>query len=1279
MRRPEPRRRRMWRGCLAGLLLLGCAHPTTTGLDHRPKRLQALLARSPAGPLERLDRGWAGFLGGCDWNAAAADLQRAARALAPEQRAPRQLAWMGAGLVSLAEARFPDALRAFIRALEADPTTPTAWVAALQLAEVAHQVRDGHAVLRERIADRLAATGDGRPGPWMARCLRRILREGARRSGDWRQARRIEARMGVPPYWRTAAPFGRHPLTAMERAFAPERAPLDSVELPRGVQLIPAWPRRGRLQLVAPEATGAGYAEAYFHLERPATLALRIAGDASWAAWIDDQPLGERPAHRARLPGTIHLGVAASAGWHRLLLKAALRDGRVGLAVELAPADGSPAGFRWWRGSDAAPRTITGGARTTALRGARATRAAALARRSTHDAVTPLLAALASWEIGDLPRTEELLALAAERAPRFALNPYLQALVWLENPDLPPGMDRTRARKLLLRATDSCPPFLLGRFRLALLEAQLGQPMRALEALAALEHQRPTSFLWPLYSGRLRDRLGWEPEARRDLRRALARMPDRPETLRHLHEMAIERHALGERLQLARRLEALGHWREGQVDLWRTREQPEKAAALLRRTLERYPGWVAARLELIDLSLSRGQLDAAAAELQRCQRSAVDPLALGLRRAELAERRGERTRALALRRQLARQHPWHLPLRRALAAESGRSQVRVLGAPRLAAQELIAAYRKAAEPPQGDAVVLLDQGSVEVAADGSSIERVHSLVQVLSPEGVERWGEVADLPPGATVERLRTIGPDGRSHEAEIIPGKSSITLPALQLGGFVEIAYVHGLRGASLANHSWLGRDFLFGLVRTPIRRSLYTVAVPAGIELTIERHNEAPAPVVREQGEHRIYTFEMRDAPAIRTEPHSPPLPELVPRVQVGFGARWRDLRDILRLELQEATRPSAAVERFARSAAGPAGATTDRVRRLFRKVCNDIRRSGTDDDFSVPAPYVLARREGNRLVLLVAALRALGHQPRVLLARTAAHARGRGSLPDEGDYSYGVLALTVAGTKGPRQLWLDPAERFNPFDVLFAHLSGMPAIEVSGTDPERVFTRLPADHGGRRQKRIELSLELTRDGTLAGSGLEAIGTAQAVRYRQALHAMDRTRRRQVLEAGLNGTFSGALLEQFEIANEADPAHPLEIRYRFRAPGWARLRRGRLELQGGFYPFQLVANLVAGAERETPLVLTDRTDTATRIAIALPPGARAEPPEPLRLSAPLSSFQMEVRQRGRRLLIEKQLRVESGRIAPADYPAFRRFCQQVDAADTAGIAIRLDEEPAG
>ncbi len=1279
MRRPEPRRRRIWRGWLAGLLLLGCAHPTTTGLDHRPGRLQSLLARSPAGPLERLDRGWAGFLSGCDWDAAAADLQRATRALAPEQRAARQLAWMGAGLVSLAEARFADAQQAFLRALEAAPDSPTAWVAALQLAEVAHQVRDGHAVLRERIEDRLAATDDERPGPWVARCLRRILREGARRSGDWQQARRIEARMGVPPYWRTAAPFGRHPLTAMERAFAPERAPLDSVELPPGVPLIPAWPRRGRLQLVSPEATGAGYAEAYFRLDRPATLALRIAGDISWAAWIDDQPLGERSAHRAHLPSTIHLGIAVAEGWHRLLLKAALRDGRAGLVVELAPADGGPAGFQWWRGADPAPRATASGIRKTALPPAPPTRAATLARRSAHDAVTPLLAALASWEIGDLPRTEELLGLAAERAPHFALTPYLQALVWLENPDLPPGMDRTRARKLLLQATDSCPPFLLGRFRLALLEAQLGQPMRALATLATLERQRPTSFLWPLYAGRLRDRLGWEPEARRDLHRALARMPDRPETLRHLHEMAVERHALAERLQLARRLEALGHWREGQADLWRARGRPDQAAALLRRTLERHPGLDAARLELVDLLLARGRLDAAEAELDRCRRSAVDPLASGLRRAELAERRGERPRALALRRRLARRNPWHLPLRQTLAAESGRSQVRVLGAPRLAARDLIAAYREAGEPPQADAVVLLDQGSVEVAADGSSIERVHSLVQVLSPEGVERWGEVDDLPPGATVERLRTIGPDGSSHEAEIIPGKSSITLPALQLGGFVEIAYVHGLRGASLANRSWLGRDFLFGFVRTPIRRSLYTVAVPAGIEPTIERHHGAPAPEVRQEGGHRIYTFEMRDAPAVRTEPHSPPLPERVPRVQVGFGAGWRDLRDILRLKLQEATRPSPAVKRFARSAAGTEGPASDRVRRLFRTVCNKIRRSGADDDFSVPASYVLARREGNRLVLLTAALRALGLQPRVLLARTAAHVRDRGPLPNQGDYSYGVLAVKVAGENDPRQLWLDPAERFNPFDVLFSHLSGMPAIEVTGTDPERVFTRLPADHGGRRQKRIELALELTRDGTLAGGGLEAIGTAQAVRYRQVLHAMDRARRRQVLEAGLNGTFSGALLEQFEIANESDPSRPLEIRYRFRAPGWARLRRDRIELQGGFYPFQLVANLIAGAERETPLVLTDRTDTATHIAIALPPGSRAELPEALRLSAPLSSFRMEAHQQGRRLVIEKQLRVEPGRIAPADYPAFRRFCQQVDAADTAGIAIRLDEEPAG
>ena len=183
----------------------------------------------------------------------------------------------------------------------------------------------------------------------------------------------------------------------------------------------------------------------------------------------------------------------------------------------------------------------------------------------------------------------------------------------------------------------------------------------------------------------------------------------------------------------------------------------------------------------------------------------------------------------------------------------------------------------------------------------------------------------------------------------------------------------------------------------------------------------------------------------------------------------------------------------------------------------------------------------------------------------------------------------------------------------------------------------------------------------------------TSQAARYREALLSLSDDQRKQVLEAGLGGYFAGALLSSYRIVALEDPGQALSIEYRFRVPAWARRRGDSLVLRGGFYPYQLSASLITSADRSTPLLLSDLTNTSTRVQISLPVGARAELSDGVALEAPLSTFRMQASQTGRKLLIDKTLTVLPGRVKPSDYPAFRKFCHQVDASDTQGMVIEL------
>ncbi len=1251
------------------LVAAGCAHGPD-GFDHRPQHLSRLIEAPARTPDELLQRGWARLITGCDWTGATADLVRAAKGSGEDRRRERQLAYLGAALSRLARAEFKDAMEGFAAAVESDPATPAALVAAQQLSETAHQVRSGHARLAGRIERVLVL----RPPPETARALRIVLRDAALRAGNRQRASRIERDMGVVPVWRTTHPWGRHPLVGFERSFAPERAPVEPGALPDHAVLRPAWPVEGHVALESELDDGVLYAGTFFRLDQPADLELRISGQDTWAVFVDDRRLGVHTAHREHMAGVARTAFRAGAGWHRLLLKIAIRQGAARLAVELTAADGRPAGVKWWSWPDPSPAYQQYEARPRPATGPRARdMLSERADRYPNDAVAPLLAGLLDWEAGDLARARARLDQAARRAPTFALPDYLTALLMLEDPDIPPGIDGLQSRERLELALRKCPGFLLARFRLALLDSEQGHQERALSKLAGLAEQRPESFLWPLYRGRIQEHLGWEPEAGRSFRRALARMPDSVDVLRRLFELSARHNAISTRAQLADRLEELGYFEEGQVALWTDRGQESRARELLDRIISRHPGRLAARLNLVDLLVRKGELEHADRRLGACEAIAQHRIEVMSRRADLLDRRGRTDQARNIREEISRRHTWHLPSRAALAATRDTGVIRLAGGRRLDALKIIAEHKSSGRTSKGNAALLLDQASVEVGPDGSSLERIHMVVKIISPEGLEHWGEIDTIPQGAHVEHLRTISADGRIHDAEVIPGKDSVTLPALQVGDFVEIAYMHGMRGSPPVSRSYI-RGFLFGVVGTPILHSLFSVAVPRGTELIVERHNSAPSPVERRQDGFDVYTFERHDTPALAQEPHAPPIHEFAPMVRVGFGISWRDVRDVLRTELIEAGRLTPGLRRYAVSAAGRTGDPASRLRRLFRKVCDDVHQAGGTDDFEQPASYILARREGNRLVLLFALLRALGYQPRVLLSRTVAHAQLDYRLPATDSFSHGLIAVDPPGSQ---TIWLDPSERFNPFGVLYPFLAGMPAMDVTATDPDTVFTRLPDTIGAGQQKRIDLELELFTDGTLAGRGRESLSTSQAASYRAALLSMSPGRRRQALEAGLGGYFSGSLLTEFDIQALDDPSRPLQISYTFRAPAWARRRPDALVLQGGFYPYQLGSNLVAGATRKTPLLLTDQTRTHTRVTIELPQGARAELPEPVRLTAPLSEFEMEFSQEGRRLTIEKRLTVDPGRVSPEDYPAFRDFCRKVDARDTEGIVVRLGGAP--
>ncbi len=1255
---------RAYRPLLALLLLAGvpgCAHAPAL-MDLGPKRSEKILASVVETPTQILQRGWVRLVRKNDLAGALEDFKKAHGALPPTEGSLQALCKLGEGLVHLVRADLDAALEGFLQALESNPCSPEALAAAVQLRELAYQLQRGH----ERISGNLRRLLDSPPVLPLetARALRKILQEGALRRGDWPEAKRIEGEMGVPPFWRTAHPVGRYPLVDFDCPFSPEQAPLTTLKQPPPAL---AWPENGLLVLEGAGREGLGYAETYFKARRPLDLSMRVESDDPWTVFVDDVASHTHAAHKETLPRVVHLAFGVRAGWHRMVFKLPLKDQAVQLAVEVTCADGSPAPVDWWNAKTGSPR-YPAGVRPDPVPAAPGLRArlADRARRHPDDPLAPVLAAHLDWEDGDLSAAKRHLSAARERAPEFALPHYLLGLLLLDDLSIPFRIDMVRSRQHLRSALQLCPELLLARFRLALLDLEAGKHLEALRTLRELHSRKPGIFIWSFLEGRVLEKLGWQLEAERAYRKALAILPDHPASLKHLLRRAVQNGAAEDATRFANALEALGSQEESLAELWIQRRQFERAASLLRGLIRRFPATLAHRLALFDLLIDREDLPGASEVIAEAKRVRPDSPEVLWRSADLFDRRGEPGRAGAERRRLVSLTPWDLRARLARSAtRSPPGGIRLAGERRFDASAVIAEYRSSGFRPGGNAVLVLDSTAIEVAPDGSSLERVHLITQVLTPEGLEYWAEVKDVPQGASIDEIRTIKADGRSIDAEPILGKDTISLSALQVGDFVELSYLQGIRGSGDA---YLARRWYFRTAGVPIYRSRYSVAVPAGTPLRVDAHGAAPQPARHREDGFEVFVWTRKHSPMILPEPNAPPADEYTPFVQVGFGIQWQDVRDRMRAALDLATRPTPELCRFARESARGAG-DRRRLENLFRAVCDQVRQVTRSDDLSDPASHILARREGNRLVLLTALLRILGYRPQVLLARTVGSSQVEYHLPNRTTYRHGLVAVEIGGER----VFLDPTNRFNPFGTLYPFLQGMRALEITSPAGSRPFVRLPEYPRQYLAREIRLDLSLGPDGTLQGRGHERITTAQAAQYRKLLASLSPGQQKQILQAGLGNYFSGALLLEHEITGLSDPDRPLVLEYRLKVPRFARRRGNALVIQEGFYPYRLSASLIAKPERKLPLLLGDETSTDSHISLTLPEGSRARLPEPVYLQAPLSIFSLSVSQKGDRLILEKALRVKAGRVQPADYPAFRDFCQRVDRRDTEEIVIEL------
>ena len=1159
------------------------------------------------------------------------------------------------GVIARRDGHPEAALEAALRLVKAAPKHPLATAAAREILDMAGTAGSLDARILAEVPRALAGGAGGETAVLLRQALAQL--EFLDQRPELAETR---AAAGVPAEVTLLGPLSPLHLLAFGERTEPERsgAVPDSLAGPFGATSPRVLPLlAGRLSLEAEGLAGDVYVVAVdVEVATAALYVVRATSPNTHRMLLDGTLLHERRTYERPGSTVAARAVRLDPGVHRLMA-VLLKEERTGsLAFTVSRADGQPSGLRFSAARGPAPRWS--GVKVEDAPGFypdAASLEAALRSEGGRSLATFLSARDAQGR--DVDGARRMLSELGTPPPAAAWN-MLSADLALRDRTLPTKVAQGRATRDLEVAVERDPAnvgALIARGFLAINDQRVDQAV----ALANRARSAHSPVGTPLLSLESRIALAQGVDAQADTlaQKSLEQVPGLCEALLVRYDVARRRDAVATTDGLLDSISTCPGEQLRRVSHWKFRGQLDRALEEMRRLRARLPGDVALGAQEADLLVALHRTDEAVAVVRgltavRPRDPAIwkrlaDALALGKHPAE----------ALAARERALTLDGSDLPLRRMV--ERARTGKEILAGFAIDGRKALKAFDARGSNVEGSSVLVVDAAATRAFADGSMVDRIHTVEKVLDQSAVARVAEV-QVPQGAQVLALRTLKADGTVLEPESLD-KDTVSLPGVGVGDAVEFEYLLAHPARRAASPGWTAGAFYFQVGGVADDWATYAVMAPRGSGMTVDAHNMA-SPPVKTEGDLDVIRAEVRGAPALVPEPNAPPsgteqLPFLVVGVgDTGPGGLLTATGDALSARAQRTFE----VEAFARAAAaGKSG--LEAVRALHAAVMDRI--PGRDSGLGLSAASTLAQDRGSRLWLLKAALEAEGFPARLAMVRTYATDPNPYRFPNEALFPYVCLRVEVPGHE---PVWLDTVIRYGPFGLLPEQAAnGREAYLLPEPGRPLLALKTPAQQpaGGRE---VKLDLALGEDGTLSGNVLEVYSGFEAAQLAETLEGVSNEQRDQALQQALSRYFGGAQLSDLRLDVKRAVGAPLSLRYHFVAPRFARVEEGRMTLGPLTYPAQVGRRYVTVGTRRSPLFIDSTEQNVSHVALRLPPGWHIDDPlKGGKLESPFGLFTRD--EQGTDVFrVEERYRLDMARIPVTQYEAFAGFAGQVDLLQT-------------
>ena len=456
------------------------------------------------------------------------------------------------------------------------------------------------------------------------------------------------------------------------------------------------------------------------------------------------------------------------------------------------------------------------------------------------------------------------------------------------------------------------------------------------------------------------------------------------------------------------------------------------------------------------------------------------------------------------------------------------------------------------------------------------------------------------------------------------------------------------------------------------PVQNAEYVLITPKKRTFYIDEQVPGLKRETLDRGDQRVYRFSAAKVPALNPEGAMPPWSEVLGFVHVSTYKDWKDLGRWYWGLVKEQFDLDAETKKLAHEVAKGAKTDLDKVKAVYNWVVKNTRYVALEFGIYGYKPrrcvQTVTRGWGDckdKATVIVTLLEELGVPSTIVILRTQMRGDFRSKVPSLAAFDHAIAYVPSL------DLYLDGTAEYTGSSELPDMDAGALALLVNKGDSKLV--RVPERDAKKSvlARTVTAALSPTGDAKLE-LDYEARG-AEAADWRRRYHA-ESTRRTRV-NTDLGREFPGFEINPGAAGIVAGDLENLEVSPKLTVRGTARgfaRKEGDVSSMSVTPSVRLTTNYAALSQRKQDVRIPSFSTIDDTIVVKLPAGTKVK-------SSPVSSsgksafgsFAVEVTVQGAQVTVKTRIEVSATRVTPAQYPAFKKFCEDVDRAIGARLVV--------